>query len=209
MGIRIDLTNERFDRLLVIKEFGKNKHGSILWLCKCDCGNEVVVSSNNLRHDHTKSCGCLNKKSVSSTNTTHGMKGTRFYNIYRGILQRCTNQNAPNYKSYGGRGIKCLWSSFEEFKEDMYESYLEHIEKYGEKNTSIDRIDVNGNYEFNNCKWATREEQQNNRRISNYLDIDGEILTVAQAARKYSINYQTIMSRLRNGKDIFGNKVEG
>ena len=151
----------------------------------------------------TQSCGCL----CVERSTKHGMRSTRFYGIYMGIINRCNRIIDKSYPTYGGRGIRCLWSSFEEFRDDMYQSYQDHAEKFGEGNTSIDRIDVNGNYCKKNCRWATRVEQQNNRRNNHLVEVDGEVLTVPEAARKYNINYNTIKTRLRAGKDIFGNVV--
>lgn len=203
----IDLINKRFERLLVVRYIGSNKHRQSLWLCKCDCGNEVVVSRTNLKSGNTKSCGCYKLEKVKRKLTTHGMTKTRFYIIFMDILARCTNENEPAYKNYGARGIKCLWSSFENFKEDMYESYLQHCKEFGEKNTTIDRIDNNDNYCKENCRWATQKEQQNNTRRSRYVKIDGEQLTISQAAEKYGINYKTIIYRINDGKDIFGRRM--
>lgn len=198
----LDITGKSFGRLTVIW-FSHTKAKQAYWKCKCSCGAHIVVRGNSLLMGNTKSCGCLNKDLI----TTHCMSKTRLYGIYRGIDQRCNNTNDRGYKYYGGRGIKCLWSSFEEFYSDMYDSYLEHIEKYGEKNTSIDRIDVNGNYSKENCRWATWEEQANNKRNNHVVYVGGNKLTVPEAARKYNINYSTIKTRLRAGKDIFGNVV--
>ena len=92
------------------------------------------------------------------------MSRIRFYKIWDGIKYRCDNSKSNNYKNYGGRGIKCGWQSFEEFYNDMYQSYLDHVKEHGEENTSIDRIDVNSNYLKDNCRWATWKIQANNRR---------------------------------------------
>jgi hypothetical protein len=97
---------------------------------------------------------------------THGMSETRFYNIWSCMRRRCINKKRSDYQYYGGRGIKVSneWNNFETFLNDMYESYLRHVSIYGEKNTSLDRINTDGNYEFDNCRWATHREQMNNRR---------------------------------------------
>ena len=205
---RLDITGNKYGRLTVLRYIGKNNKGSKhMWECRCDCGNIVIVPLASLRGGHTKSCGCLQKDTIRDIAVSHDMARTKFYSIYRGIIGRCTNPNSPNYRHYGGRGIKCLWSSFENFKEDMYESYLNHVEEFGEDNTSIDRIDVNGNYCKENCKWSTQQEQANNKRNNHIVEVNGEVLTVPEAARKYNINYNTVHTRLRNGRDIFGNVV--
>ena len=111
----------------------------------------------------SKKCSDLAKKGKSNLLTTkHGMCKTRFYQIWVNMKRRCNSPNDPWYSRYGGRGIKLLWKSFEEFRDDMYKSYLEHCEEFGEKNTTIDRADNNGNYEKSNCRWATWTIQSRN-----------------------------------------------
>ena len=151
----VDLTSKRFGRLVVIEKTDRKSSGSIVWKCKCDCGNEAFVSSGHLRIGHTQSCGCLQKERV----TTHGKKNTSEYRSWYGMKSRCYNPNNKRYKNYGGRGIEVCdrWKdSFENFYNDM-----------GSKPSSkhsIDRIDNDRNYEPGNCKWSTATEQNRNQR---------------------------------------------
>nr|DAY30116.1 MAG TPA: hypothetical protein [Caudoviricetes sp.] len=137
------------------------------------------------------------------------MSNTRFYEIWASMKKRCLNSKSKAFKNYGARGITVCdrWKdSFENFKEDMYESYLKHCEEFGEMETTLDRIDNNGNYCKENCRWATHRDQMNNVSYNRFVSVDGETLTVAEASRKYKINYGTILHRINSGKDIFGNK---
>lgn len=133
---------------------------------------------------------------------THGMTGTRFYRIWTKMQERCRNKNHVHYRDYGGRGISIRWSSFEAFKNDMYRSYTAHCRRYGENNTTLDRIDVNAGYSKANCRWVTKWEQQQNRRDSKILCYRGEALTQSQWARRAGISFSTLRSRIRQGWGI-------
>lgn len=140
----------------------------MMGLYKCHCGVEKEISVYNVKSGKTISCGCESIKQIRALGKisgskkpsySHGMFGTRFYNIYFGIVSRCNGKNIINKKWYSEKGIKCEWNKFEDFRDDMYQSYLDHVKEFGEKQTTIDRINSDGNYCKDNCRWATYKEQ--------------------------------------------------
>lgn len=149
------MINKKFGKLTIVsvsEKQGNNR--SKYYDCKCDCGNIHRARIDNLKSGKTAMCVECGKQK----NTTHGLSGTPFYSVYRALKERCEKESHPAYTNYGGRGIKNLWDSFEDFMEDMYSSYSEGLE--------IDRIDNDGNYCKENCRWVTRSENQSNKRVS-------------------------------------------
>nr|DAH22871.1 MAG TPA: hypothetical protein [Caudoviricetes sp.] len=157
-----DLTGRIFGRLVVVERSGTvNKH--TMWLCRCDCGSEIIADAYNLRAGHTESCGCLQRERTGNANRTHGMTDSRLYTIWQSMKNRCYRKSYHAFHHYGGRGIRICeeWLC-------SFESFYDWAISHGYNDTlSIDRIDVNGNYCPANCRWATMKEQNMNKRAKN------------------------------------------
>ncbi len=196
MGKRLDLIGRRFTRLLIIEfsHIDKNKHSH--WKVLCDCGTKKTVDSSNLRRKLTKSCGCLNSEMRIETNTTHGMSYTVTHKSWRHMKERCLNPKSKSYKDYGGRGIticKRWLDTFENFYEDMGEK---------PRRLTLNRIDNDGDYEPDNCKWSSAKEQANNKRSNHILTYNGIVKTLAQWAEYLGIKRGVIDKRLKRGWTI-------
>jgi len=196
MSKKLDLTGQKFGRLVVIKDVGQNSGDRQICECLCICGKQKNIPTYNLTIGKTKSCGCLREEIVSKRMTTHKMSKFRFYKIFSLIKNRCENIKTTNYKYYGNRGIKCLWKSFENFRNDMYIPYQEHIKLFGEKNTTIDRVDNDGDYCKENCRWATLKEQARNHRNNKLITFNGETRCITEWAEKIGIEMGTLHRRL-------------
>lgn len=155
---RKDLTGKRFGRLVCLERGESHPNGSVKWKCLCDCGEEKYVSLALLQKGEVKSCGCLYRETRKTCGLSHGMSRSKEYDVFKGVLQRCNNPNDDGYHDYGGRGIKCLFASFEEF----YEALGPRPEK-----ATIERHDVNGHYDKSNCYWETNWSVQAFNRRSN------------------------------------------
>jgi len=199
-----NITNQRYNRLIAIRFDHKTIradgiHAEYFWLFKCDCGKEKVFNKHAVISGNSKSCGCFHAEQTSKASKTHGMRWTRFYGIWTKMKARCLNKKIHAYNLYGGRGIKLMWKSFESFRNDMYKSYLEHVKKFGEKQTTIDRINSNGNYEKSNCRWATWREQQNNRRNNHLITFNNKTLSVTEWSRIMNVDHSKLFNRLKSG----------
>lgn len=140
------------------------KWWQITYECLCSCGTTKNIAWRDLRTGNSTSCGCYAIEYRKNRYTIHGESRTPFGKRFRSIQERCYNPNNKSYKDYGWRWIKCQWKTLEEFKNDMYASYLEHLNIHGQKNTTIERIDIHGDYCTDNCIWATKLEQSWNTR---------------------------------------------
>lgn len=187
-----DLTGKRFGKLTVISYYGVSTKKQIYWLCNCDCGNKVYAKTTALTHGHKKSCGCLQLE-CGHLNYKYGCRTNRLYTIWRGMKARCLNTNNTSYQLYGGRGI----SICNEWLNDFSSFQLWALNNGYADNLSIDRIDTNGNYEPNNCRWATATDQNNNKRNNHYLTIDGEIKTLSEWCKIYKVDREKVKYNLK------------
>lgn len=172
-------------------------------LCDCSCGKQdIVVMASKLKSGHTQSCGCLQRErfseAVARASMTHGMSNTKSYNVWRNIKSRCLNPSDINFEYYGGRGVTICdeWrDSFEAFHDWLTENgYREDSVR---NNTfTVDRIDVNGNYDPGNCRIVSMDIQANNKRTNRYITFNNETHTCAEWARKLNMNYKAFMDRV-------------
>lgn len=168
MAKLIDITGRKYDRLTVVSYQGKTSNRQSLWLCKCECGRLITVSKGKLTSGNTKSCGCLHSEQLAKRNkenAKHGLEKSRLYGVWHGMKQRCLDPNRKEYPYYGGRGITICneWiNDFIAFREWAFNNGYDEAAPYGV--CTLDRIDVNGNYEPSNCRFVDSKTQAQNRR---------------------------------------------
>lgn len=194
------MLNMKYGKLTVIKELENHK-----CLCRCECGNLKTISIYSLRSGNTKSCGCLSKElarerisKVSEHNIKHNKSNTRLFRIWCKLRDRCNNIKNDRYKDYGGRGIKVC----DEWLKDFNSFYSWSIANGYKEGLSIDRINVDGNYEPNNCRWVTAKEQANNRRNNHYITYNNVTHTIEEWGNILNIKGKTIQARLSRGWSI-------
>ena len=186
----IDLTGEKFGRLVVVKRVENGKWGHIRYLCLCDCGKEKIVLSNHLKSGDTKSCGCLSRV---GNNLRHGhsinRKMSKIYMVWTNMKDRCANPNYHHYKDYGGRGITVCkrWMKFENFLEDIGEC---------PPGLTLERENNNKGYYPDNCRWATKKEQAKNKRNNLYIEYNGRKRLLIEWSEETGIPYMTLWQRI-------------
>lgn len=195
-----DLTGQRFGKLTVIGIGGRYKSsGNLFWNCECDCGNTTHTTGYSLKTGKSVSCGrCSAAERATERNYKHGGFGTRLYEIWRQMHRRCYGQNTKAYKDYGDRGITVCneWYEFEPFR-------IWAISNGYSDDLTIDRINVDGDYSPENCRWATKKQQANNRRNNHNIEYDGEVHTVSEWADILGIEQVVLRQKLiRCGWDI-------
>lgn len=182
-----DLTGQKFGRLTALYRL-HNITGKTKWLCACDCGNLKEVTLSDLKKGNTQSCGCLYK----DIHTKHKKCDTRLYCIFGAVKSRCYNKNNKRYKDYGGRGIAVC----SEWKDNFQAFYDWAINNGYNDSLTIDRIDVNGNYEPSNCRWVTPKQQARNRRSNRNYTIKGETHCLSEWCEILGLNYRTVQYRI-------------
>lgn len=194
---KINIIGQRFGRWTVLEPSNSRWGKGAFWLCRCDCGTEHVVNGYALRSGRSLSCGCLQRE-VASQKSKHNLCDTPLYYAWKNMKLRCYRKGNRDYYLYGGRGITVC----DEWKND-FRSFATWAMSNGYKDgLSIDRIDVNGNYEPSNCRWVTMKEQAKNKRTNHYLTFKGETLCLMDWSKKFGINYGTLLGRLKTGWSI-------
>lgn len=191
----IIIPGTRFGRLVVLEESPVRKYNYVSWRCRCDCGQETIVTGVSLRLGNTRSCGCLQRETAENSRLTHGhstgYRVTPTYKCWLAMNDRCRNPNNKGYRNYGGRGIMVCerWKTFENFLADMGER--------PRRGLSIDRRENNLGYAPDNCEWATRAAQSRNRRSNQFVQFNDLNLCVTDWAKKIGITQKALSRRLR------------
>lgn len=193
--IKHDLTGMKFGRLTVLERDLDNKAKGVHWKCVCDCGNFTSTSTTALMKGLSKSCGCLHKEKVSQKSKKHGMHKTRIYKMWQNLKARCNCPSSNKFYNYGGRGIKAC----DEWQDDFMAFYEWAMKKGYSDNLTIDRIDSNGDYCPENCRFATYSQQSDNRRNTRTYTLNGETKTLKEWANITGLSLRMISARWERG----------
>lgn len=189
--LRDDLTGKKFNRIKILSFSHMNKKHQSFWNCLCDCGKEFITRGSHIKENHIMSCGCLRSELylVNLRHETHKLSKNPIYNSWISMIRRCTDPKNKKHKYYMARGIKVCdrWLDIKCFYEDMGDR---------PKGTSLDRIDTNGNYCKENCRWATSTQQNNNRNINVRINYNGKNQTLSEWSRELGINKSTLEGRI-------------
>ncbi|MFI2856871.1 hypothetical protein ACH6EH_06995 [Paenibacillus sp. JSM ZJ436] len=187
-----DLVGKKINMLTVLEKVSES--GYSLFLCECECGSQKIFRGKDLNQDKVKSCGNHYRDLIGEANSTHKKTNTRIYKIYRGMMMRCFDENSQSYQGYGGRGISVCseWADTDGFMS----FYNWSMENGYDETLTIDRIDNERGYSPSNCRWTTREVQQNNRRGNILFTHEGETKTLAQWCKILNLKYDTIWKRI-------------
>lgn len=207
MGRKTDITGQKFGRLTAIKldriEHKISGGTSHYWLFKCDCGNYIKRLKSSVTTGHTQSCGCYHKERAKEANITHGLRKTKLYKKWLDIKKRCYNSKSQYYYCYGGRGIKVCDEWLKDFSNfynwAVANGYDESSKVY---QCTIDRIDVNGNYEPSNCRWVNQKVQNRNSRHCHYITYNNETHCLTEWAEITNISADKIRNRLKRNWSI-------
>lgn len=200
MAYHKDLTGKRFGRLVVLNQAGRDNAGRVVWKCECDCGKVKSISSNLLLSGRSVSCGCYKKDYLSIAKSTNRLSHTRIRSKWRNMMNRCYSSNNAEYKNYGARGIVVCqeWHDLEKFaKWACSNGYIEG------SNLTLDRIDVDGNYCPENCRFVDMKSQCRNKTNNNIIEFNGESKTIAEWSEITGINRSTITYRHSHGLPLF------
>lgn len=193
-----NLSGQKFGRLTVLYELHNHHKQGAWWLCVCECGNLKELKGTALRGGDYKSCGCFIRELASNRFKKHGKSNTRLFNIWQAMKERCYKNHNKAYPNYGGRGIAVC----SEWRDDFQAFYDWSMVNGYKEGLTIDRIDNNGNYEPNNCRWVDYKTQSRNRRSLKYYTINGVTHCLSEWCEIYNINYKCVWKRLKRGWNI-------
>ena len=192
----LNITGKQFGRWTVLHRVGNDARGGATWRCRCQCGNERIIITAQLNSGKSKSCGCLKVEVAKQFWTTHGRSRTRIYSVWRGMLRRCHNVQCKTYPRYGGRGIQVCerWHTLDHFVADMGQPPF--------KGAEIDRVNNDGNYEPENCRWVTRRANVMNSTGPRFVTINGSTKCVKEWCAHFGISPGSVYKRLGRGWNV-------